>query len=324
MIYQYIYISYSQTVNSLYILNSTGHRRKLIMLDFRVSTFLTVCEYMNYTKAAEALHITQPAVTQHIHYLEKLYHIKLFQHDGKKLLLSPAGKILLRTASAIKSDEQFMKEQISRLSPSGLALRFGTTMTIGEAVISEPLASYLSRHPGDSLSLIISNTDDLLKRLRTGDIHFALVEGNYDTSEFNSHIYRTEPFIPVCSTRHSLPNEPCRIRDLFNEHLLLREPGSGTRDILEKHLDMKNIRLSDFTHITEIGSMHVILELLEKNLGISFLYEAAALQGIQNGTLRRMPLKDFELDHDFTFIWNRGSVFSDIYLKVYEELRRYQ
>ncbi len=58
MIYQYIYISYSQTVNSLYILNSTGHRRKLIMLDFRVSTFLTVCEYMNYTKAAEALHIT--------------------------------------------------------------------------------------------------------------------------------------------------------------------------------------------------------------------------------------------------------------------------
>lgn len=136
------------------------------MLDFRVSTFLTVCEYMNYTKAAEALHITQPAVTQHIHYLEKLYHIKLFQHDGKKLLLSPAGKILLRTASAIKSDEQFMKEQISRLSPSGLALRFGTTMTIGEAVISEPLASYLSRHPGDSLSLIISNTDDLLKRLQ--------------------------------------------------------------------------------------------------------------------------------------------------------------
>lgn len=64
MIYQYIYISYSQTVNSLYILNSTGHRRKLIMLDFRVSTFLTVCEYMNYTKAAEALHITQPAVTR--------------------------------------------------------------------------------------------------------------------------------------------------------------------------------------------------------------------------------------------------------------------
>ena len=70
--------------------------------------------------------------------------------------------------------------------------------------------------------------------------------------------------------------------------------------------------------------INVILELLEKNLGISFLYEAAALQGIQNGTLRRMPLKDFELDHDFTFIWNRGSVFSDIYLKDYEELRRYQ
>ena len=114
---------------------------KKIMLDHRTETFMAVCNVMNYREAAELLHITQPAVTQHIHYLEKLYHIKVFQHDGKKLLLSPAGKILLRTASAIKSDEQFMKEQISRLSPSGLALRFGTTMTIGEAVISEPLAS---------------------------------------------------------------------------------------------------------------------------------------------------------------------------------------
>ena len=292
------------------------------MLDFRVNTFLAVCEYMNYTKAAEALHITQPAVSQHIRYLETLYHIKLFQHEGKKIRLSPAGEVLLRTASALKNDEQFMTEQFSRLSSPGLALRFGTTMTIGEAVISEPLASYLSRHPGDSLSLIIANTDELLKRLHTGDIHFALVEGNYDTAEFDSVIYRTEPFIPVCSSRHRLPEEPCRLRDLFGERLLLREPGSGTRDILEKHLDMKNIRLSDFSHITEIGSMHVILELLEKDLGISFLYEAAALQGIQNGTLRRLPLKDFELEHDFTFIWNRGSVFSDIYRKVYEELRQ--
>ena len=87
----------------------------------------------------------------------------------------------------------------------------------------------------------------------------------------------------------------------------LREPGSGTRDILEKHLDMKNIRLSDFTHITEIGD--ACHSGASRKISASlFLYEAAALQESKR-TLRRMPLKDFELDHDFTFIWNRGSVF---------------
>lgn len=291
------------------------------MLDFRVNTFLSVCEHMNYTKAAEALHITQPAVSQHIHYLESLYHVKLFRYEGKKIHLTPAGEILLRTATALKNDEQFMLEQFSQLSSHGLALRFGTTMTIGESVISAPLASYLTRHPEVSLSMIISNTDDLLKRLHAGNIHFALVEGNYDTAEYDSLIYRTEPFIPVCSARHVFSKEPGCLRDLLNEHLLLRETGSGTRDILEKHLDMKNIRITDFAHITEIGNIHVILELLTEDLGISFLYQAAALPGIEAGTLRPLNLRDFQLEHDFTFIWNKGSVFSDIYRKVYEEMR---
>ena len=84
---------------------------------------------------------------------------------------------------------------------------------------------------------------------------------------------------------------------------------------------MKNIRITDFAHITEIGNIHVILELLKADLGISFLYQAAALQGIEDGTLRPLNLRDFQLEHDFTFIWNRGSVFSDIYRKVYEEMR---
>ena len=104
MIYQYIYISYSQTVNSLYILNSTGTQEEIDYAGFPgLGTFLTVCEYMNYTKGRRGASPLPSRQLRDIHYLEKLYHIKLFQHDGKKLLLSPAGKILLGTASAIKA-----------------------------------------------------------------------------------------------------------------------------------------------------------------------------------------------------------------------------
>ena len=92
------------------------------MLDFRVYTFLAVCEYMNYTRAAEALHITQPAVSQHIRYLENMYQVKLFLAEGKKIHLSPAGERLLHAAtteSATKAVSEYpIRRAISVFSAS--------------------------------------------------------------------------------------------------------------------------------------------------------------------------------------------------------------
>ena len=84
------------------------------MLDFRVYTFLAVCEYMNYTRAAEALHITQPAVSQHIRYLENMYQVKLFLAEGKKIRLSPAGERLPHASTTLKNDEVFLQNRCLR------------------------------------------------------------------------------------------------------------------------------------------------------------------------------------------------------------------
>ena len=134
-------------------------------------------------------------------------------------------------------------------------------------------------------------------------------------------VFRTEPFIPVCAAGHVFAGDPVQLRDLLEEHLLIREPGSGTRDILEKNLDIKNIRLSDFAHITEIGSMHVILQLLEKDAGITFLYRTAVEEGIREGVFRELELRDFQMEHDFAFIWNKGSIYADTYRKICRELQ---
>ena len=104
-----------------------------------------------------------------------------------------------------------------------------------------------------------------------------------------------------------------QLKDLLGEHLLIREPGSGTRDILEKNLEIKNIRLTDFSHMTEIGSMHVILQLLEKDAGVTFLYRTAVEEGIEDGRIRELHLRDFQMEHDFAFIWNKGSIYGDVY-----------
>ena len=89
------------------------------MLDFRVHTFLAVCRHMNYTKAAEELHITQPAVSQHIRYLETLYGVRLFVSEGKKVHLSPAGERLLQAATTLKNDEAYLKELLSCVPEQG-------------------------------------------------------------------------------------------------------------------------------------------------------------------------------------------------------------
>ena len=114
------------------------------MLDFRVYTFLAVCEYMNYTRAAEALHITQPAVSQHIRYLENMYQVKLFLAEGKKIHLSPAGERLLHAATTLKNDEVFLRKQMFEGAGKGLSLRFGTTRTI--AVSYTHLDVYKRQH----------------------------------------------------------------------------------------------------------------------------------------------------------------------------------
>lgn len=291
------------------------------MLDFRVYTFLAVCEHMNYTRAAEMLHITQPAVSQHIRYLENMYHVKLFLSEGKKIRLSPAGERLFRAATTLKNDEVFLRKQMAEGAGRGLSLKFGTTRTIGESVISSPLAGYIHRHPDHRVSVIIGNTDELLHKLVSGEIQFALVEGYYDDMEYDSLVFKTEAFIPVCAAGHVFKKKPAYLKDLLDERLLLREPGSGTRDILEKNLDIKNIRLSDFAQITEIGSMHVILKLLEKDTGITFLYRTAVEEGLKEGTFKELTLRDFQMEHDFAFIWNKGSIYEDTYKEICRELQ---
>lgn len=126
------------------------------MLDFRTETFITVCQYMNFTKAAEKLGITQPAVSQHIHHIENEYDIKLFNFTGKKLFLTDTGKILLDSITTMKHDQIHLKNKLKALSSSHLKeLHFGATLTVGEFIIQEKLSQYLKNHKNVSVKMLI-------------------------------------------------------------------------------------------------------------------------------------------------------------------------
>ena len=280
------------------------------MLAFRMETFLAVCQCMNFTRASEQLNITQPAVSQHIRYLEKHYNTKLFRYEGKKLMLTGAGEILRNASLTMKHDEISMQSEMQK-SEEGTEIRFGATRTVGDMLMGNILEKYLREYPDADIHMVVENTQELLKRLDDGRIDFALVEGFFKKSEYDYQKYSEENYIAVCSPDHPFRKKTASIEDLFGERLLLREEGSGTREVLERYLDSQNLSTADFERTMEAGSLHTIKELTKSGCGITFLYEVAVREELRSGTLIRIPLKDFQVTHEFTFIWRRGSIYAD-------------
>ena len=290
------------------------------MFDYRIKTFLTVCDTLNYTKAALLLNLTQPAVSQHIHYLEQEYQVDLFVQKGKQLFLTEEGQLLQQAAQTFLSDELSLKESMLCIPRQTPPVQFGATITIGEFVLPSLLSRYMKQHPRQNLKLTIANTSELIHELKEGKLQLAIVEGYFNASDFDCVIFRREQFIPVCSASHVFQTNVHQLSDLLSQHLLVREKGSGTREILSRSLKAFNYKLDDFPYYTEINSMYAIVQLLQQDAGISFLYKAAVLPLLNQGILKEIPLNDYFMEHDFTFIWNRGSIYKTRYQQFCQEL----
>ena len=290
------------------------------MLDFRTETFLTVCQTMNFTAAAKQLNITQPAVSQHIHFLEEQYDTSLFIYQNKQLSLTRSGEILRKHMLTMKNDEKAVMEELRSTLTETESLSIGVTMTIGEYAIVDKLANFLIRHPEINIHLHYGNTSQLLTLLDSGQISMAIVEGNYSKKDYSHKKYSTEDYIAVCAASHrfTTPN-PHMISDLITERLLVREEGSGTRNILEQNLTARGLHISDFIHYTEVENMHTIIGLLKKDCGISFLYKIAVEPELHSGVLKEIPLSDFKMQHDFDIIWEKNSIYTDKYLSICNE-----
>lgn len=291
------------------------------MLDYRIQTFLKVCETLNYTLAAKQLHITQPAVSQHIHYLEQEYETTLFVYSNKQLSLTRSGEILRKYLMTMQNDEKNIKKEIKSHEGMIETLSIGVTMTIGEYAIVNKLADFIKHHPEMNLHLHYGNTAELLKLLDQGKIHMAIVEGNYPKEKYSHKKYSTEDYIAVCAANHQfVSGTPSTVSDLIKERLIVRKAGSGTRNILEENLLARGLRISNFTHYIEVENMHTIISFLKKDCGISFMYKVAVLEELNQNILKEIQLDDFKMKHDFDFVWGKNSIYTEKYLALCAEL----
>ncbi len=292
------------------------------MLDFRVRTFLTVCRTLNYTRAAEELSITQPAVSQHIAYLERSYGAKLFALRGKKPQLTDAGRLLRDAFATMAHDELLLHGQIAALAGErGVALNVGATLTAGEFIVARPLARWLAERPDARVALHAGDTRELLDLLAEGTIDSAFIEGPFDRSAYRCDELCTERLVCVCAPGHPFAGTVRRVDELLGERLIVREPGSGTRAVLENALTARNLSIAAFGHVGTASSIGIIKALVEEGAGISFLYRAAVRDELRDGRLGTIEVDGAPIEHPIAFVRLANSAFEGQFARFFDEIR---
>lgn len=292
------------------------------MQDFRMETFLTVCEKMNFTKAAQKLGLTQPAISQHIRFLEEEYGVKLFRMNGRKIQLTDAGKLLKSAALTMKHDEIYLKNKMRRTADKNKEYLFGATLTVADYILGARLVEFQKRHPQSRIMLYVGNTKELLAKIDSGELDFAIIEGYYLKEDYESYLFRDERYLAVGAKGSAARLQGKKLDQLLDETLIIREKGSGTRKVLEKILAEQNLSLYDFRNVLEIGSISVIKQLVEADCGITFLYEAAVEREITEGRLENIMAEGWDYAHSMTFIYRKGSIFREEYQKIFNEMRQ--
>lgn len=293
------------------------------MLDSRFESFLVLCETLSYTKTARLLFVTQPAITQHIQYLEKRYQTKLFAYTGKQLRLTDKGAELRRYVLEMKENlRQIERRMLS--AETQMTFRIGATKTIGEYVLPHFLKTYLEKNPDRDADLYVDNTQVLLAMLDAGKIDFALLEGFFDKSAYEYRLLKREEFVGVCSPESRLSGKKWSLDELLPERIIVREEGSGTREILERYLRQYSLGLASFAHESTISNFAAIKELVMDNAGITFLYRPVAEAELVDSRLKLLQIEDFDLKREFNFVLPKNSLFKEDYFGFFEVCREMQ
>ena len=272
------------------------------MLDYRVLTFLTLYDEMNYRRTAQKLNMTQPGVTQHNHYLENYYGVKLFEYDGRTLSKTKQAEQLKRYFESVRAEEISLKEDF--VQTDRVHLKVGATKTIGEFVLVPETRQFL-RQENHSLDLIVDNTENLLTMLSCGELDFAVIEGVFDKERYPYHLFKKERFVGICARTHPFAGQTVSLEAVFREGLIVRERGSGTRRLLEQAIWDRGYSLDSFQSCSSISNFSVICELAAKNGAITFAYEPIANS---REDLETFTVEGMDIQGEFNFVYTNSKI----------------
>ena len=275
------------------------------MIDPKITTFIWAAKLKSFTKAAEMLNLTQPAVTQHIKQLEVHYKVKLFKKVGRQIYLTEEGEILFKYAKDLEANSLFVERTLRNKSALNKRYNVGTTLTIGEYVLPDMLGRFKQENENIDIIVHVHNTDENLKRLSSGELDLSIVEGLFDKNRFKYKIMRDDELVLVASPVSSFARVgEVSLEDVaYGGKLILREKGSGTRMVLENKMSDMGLSLTDLKVYMEVGSIGAIKSLVQANLGYTVVSLEAVDKEVREGTLVIVPIKGIKIMREFNFIY---------------------
>lgn len=290
------------------------------MLDTKIFTFLKVAQHRNYTKAAAELNLTQPAVTQHIKKLEEYYGCSLIDINGKSVKLTVQGEVLYNYANFQIANEKQLINQIKKVETP---IKIGATLSIADYYLPPYLSSYLS-HYDELISVTVKNTKAIIEMLLNNELYCAFIEGIFDKSLFHFYEFCNTRFLPVARKGHPLDGIEATISDIHEYPLILREEGSGTREIYQNYLYQNNDSLLSVSKIYEISSFGIIKKVLSSSDAISFMYEEVAKQEVERGELCYLSIQNYFIERPLYFIYPSNSLMKDKNELFYQKMISYK
>jgi LysR family transcriptional regulator, transcriptional activator of the cysJI operon len=278
------------------------------MFDFRLKVFHTTAKRLSFTKAAEELYITQPAVTKNIHEIEQFLKVRLFERNGTRIRLTPAGEILLQHTEDLFHLYRTIEFDLKTLAQTRSGkLQLGASTTVAHYVLSPVLAAFHKKFPDVKVSLITGNTEQIERALQKKEIDLGIIEGRTKKSAIKyTELMMDEIVLVAGSGNPYAKKQIIHPEEIKKIPLVLREPGSGTLEVVAHELKGKGIKISQLQIEMQLDSTEGIKNYLLHSDCMAFLSIHSILKELTHKECFIIDVKGLTIERSFFFIELHG------------------
>ena len=262
------------------------------MADRRLQVFHAVAKHLSFTKAAEALFMTQPAVTFQIKQLEEHFNTRLFERGHGRISLTPAGDIVLDYAERILGLSAELDTRLKEMTGqiAGLLL-VGASTTIAEFLLPQVLGDFKSRHPNVVPRLFVANSGAVENRVAEHTLDIGFIEAPSHLAAVATDVCCEDELVVVCGPSHPLAqHKTITPKQLLEYPYISRESGSGTREVTDAYFQKAGVRPESLNVVMELGSPEALKGLVATGLGFTIMSRATVHKETRLGDLVSMPL----------------------------------
>lgn len=269
----------------------------------QLQIFQAVARHLSYTRAAEALHLTQPAVFTQVRQLEDQLGSPLIERLGKRLFLTEAGQVVLASAREVLGEMERMEMRLAELRGMARGRLRVAVVSTAKYDIPQRLGAFCRAHPGIDVALTVGNREELLARFAANEDDLYILGTPPEGLEAEAHRYAENPLVMIAPPGHPLAGRRLRPADIANEAFVMREVGSGTRIAAERYFAAQG--LAPVVRM-ELGANEAIKQAVMAGLGLSVISRGSALLELDQGYLVELAVEGFPILRHWHVVWPRG------------------